>query len=66
MERRQDLESAEGWRWFVGALEHVLVKAKEALKDKHVVDKPWQTHSNSGLLLMFTLLTSVRLPIWRV
>ena len=66
MQRRQDLESAEGWSWFVGALEHVLVKAKEALKDKHVVDKTWQTHSNSGLLLMFTLLTSVRLPIWRV
>ena len=66
MQRRQDLASAKGWRWFVGALEHVLVIAKGALKDKHVVDKTWQTHYNSRLLLMFTLLTSVRLPIWRV
>ena len=63
MQSRQDLESTEGWSWFAGALEHVLVIAKEALKDKHVVDKTWQTHSNSGLLLMLTLLTSVRLPI---
>ena len=44
----------------------ILVTAKGALVDKHDVDKIWQTHSNSGLLLMFTMLTAVRLTIWRV
>ena len=63
---RQSLVSAEGWRWFTEPLMQVLVIARGPLMDKHGVDKTWQTHSNSGLLLIFTMLTAERLTIWRV
>ena len=50
----------------MGAPKQVLVIAKGALIEKHGVDKTWQTHSNSGLLLMLTMLSAVRLPVWRI
>ena len=63
MQSRQDLVSlkAESGSWKL-----VLVLAKEALIYKYGVDKTWQTHSNSGLLLKLTMLTTVHLTIWRV
>ena len=65
MQSKQDLMSAEGWRWFEGALKQVLVIAKGVLIDEQGVDKTWSTHSKSGLLLMFTMLCAVRFPVWR-
>ena len=58
--------SAEGWRWFVEALMQVLVIPKGALIDKHGVHKALQSYYNSGLLLMFTMLTAVCVTIWHV
>ena len=58
MQSRQDLVSAEGWRWFEGALKQVLVIAKGVLIDKHGVDKTWSTHTKRTTLNVYHIVCS--------